>query len=41
MTKKERATFPHFGHFKFAEQYKVKTIIWYAPPNSISWLATF
>ena len=25
-TKKHRAIFPHFGHFQFAEQYKVNTI---------------
>jgi len=37
-TKKHRAIFPHFGHFQFAEQCKVKTIIWYAPSNAISWL---
>jgi len=29
--------FPHFGHFQFAEWYKVKTVIWYTS-NSISWL---
>ena len=37
-TKKPRAIFPHFGHFQFAEQYKVKTIICYTPSNFNSWL---
>ena len=33
-----RAILPHFGHFQFAERYKVKTIIWCTPSNSISCL---
>ena len=33
-----RAIFPHVGHIQFAKRYKVKTIIWYTPSNSISWL---
>jgi len=37
-TKKHSAIFLHFGNFQFSEWYKVKTIIWYTPSHSISWL---